>query len=236
MSVFRFKQFEIAHDKSAFKVGTDAVLLGAWIPIPHACEHILDIGSGCGIVTLMLAQRSNASITGVDIDENSVNEAIENASKSLWKDRMNFINTSIQSFCVPKHKHAFDLIVSNPPFFVNSLKSPVHKRNISRHTDSLPFEDLVLAVKYCLSALGLFAIIIPSTLSKRIEEACKAQELFCVTVLEIQPCEHKPVNRNILLFSQEEKQPGIHHLTIRNSSNEYTNEYRLLTNDFHLGF
>jgi tRNA1Val (adenine37-N6)-methyltransferase len=236
MSVFQFKQFEIAHDKSAFKVGTDAVLLGAWVPIPYECKHILDIGSGCGIVTLMLAQRSKASITGVDIDENSVNEAMENADKSLWKDRMNFINTSIQNFCVPEHKHVFDLIVSNPPFFVNSLKSPVHRRNISRHTDRLPFEDLILAVKYCLSASGLFAIIIPSTVTKMIKEACKVQGLFCTAILEIQSGEHKPVNRNILLFSQEEKQLSFHHLTIRNSSNEYTNEYRLLTKDFYLGF
>jgi tRNA1Val (adenine37-N6)-methyltransferase len=236
MSVFRFKQFEIAHDKSTLKVGTDAVLLGAWTPIPEKCEYVLDIGCGCGIVSFMLAQRSGAFITGVDIDKNSVVESMENAAKSPWKDRINFTHISIQNFCVPKHKHVFDLIVSNPPFFVDSLKSPVHKRNISRHTDTLSFEDLILSVNYCLSMTGLFAIIIPVTIAKRIQKQCMDQGLFCSTILQIQPFEHKQANRNILLFSREEKHPQIQNLVIRDSPNEYTNTYQLLTKDFHLNF
>lgn len=128
-SAFRFKQFEINHEKSTLKVGTDAVLLGAWTPIPAPCGRILDIGSGCGVITLMLAQRSNAQITGVDIDKPSIEEAAENANNSLWKNRINFINCSIQDFCTAEHQNNFDLIVSNPPFFVDSLKSPVHSRS-----------------------------------------------------------------------------------------------------------
>jgi tRNA1Val (adenine37-N6)-methyltransferase len=236
MSVFRFKQFEIAHDKSTLKVGTDSVLLGAWVPISEKCKYILDIGSGCGILALMLAQRSNAIITGIDIDKNSVEESLENASKSPWKNRINFTHISVQNFCIPERKHVFDLIVSNPPVFVNSLKSPVHTRNISRHTDTLSFEDLITSVNYCLSTSGTFAIIIPATISKIIQEQCKRQGLFCSAILQVHPFEHKPANRNILLFSQRKQQQHVQNLIIRNSSNEYTNAYRLLTKDFHLNF
>ncbi|MDR2408025.1 MAG: methyltransferase domain-containing protein [Bacteroidales bacterium] len=236
MSVFRCKQFEIAHDKSAFKVGTDAVLLGAWVSVPKKCKYILDIGSGCGIVSLMLAQRSDAMITGVDIDKDSIEEAIENADKSPWKNRITFKHTSVQKFCTPEYKHAFDLIVSNPPFFADALKSPLHTRNISRHTDTLLFEDLILSVNYCLSISGIFAIIIPVTVTKIIQEQCKNQGLFCTAILQIQPKDNKAANRNILLFAHEEKQIQIQNLIIRNSSNEYTNTYRSLTKEFYLDF
>jgi tRNA1Val (adenine37-N6)-methyltransferase len=236
MSVFRFKQFEIAHDKSIFKTGTDAVLLGAWVPVPPNCKYILDIGSGCGIVSLMLAQRSDAMITGVDIDKSSIEEARENADKSPWKNRINFKHISVQNFCTSKSKHAFDLIVSNPPFFANSLKSPVQARNISRHTDTLTFEDLILSVKQCLSISGIFGIIIPVTVTKIIQEQCKNQGLFCTAILQVQPVEYKAINRHILLFAQEEKQIQIQNLIIRNTSNEYTNNYRSLTKDFYLNF
>jgi tRNA1Val (adenine37-N6)-methyltransferase len=236
MSVFRFKQFDVAHDKSTLKVGTDSVLLGSWVPIPEKCKRILDIGSGCGIIALMLAQRSAAMITGVDIDKNSVEESLENAHNSPWKNRINFTHISIQNFCTSDHKQAFDLIVSNPPYFTNSLKSPVHRRNISRHTDILSFEDLIFSVDYCLSASGIFAIIIPATITKTIQKQCENKRLFCWTILQVQPFEHKPANRNILLFSQEKKQVQIHKLIIRNSLNEYTNDYRSLTKDFHPHF
>ena len=236
MSLFRFKQFEINHDKSTLKMGTDAVLLGAWTPIPEKCHHILDIGSGCGVITLMLAQRSNANVMGVDIDKLSVDEAIENANKSPYKNRIEFINMSIQDFCTSQRKNNFDLIVSNPPFFVDSLKSPVYKRNIGRHTDTLPFEELILAVNYCLSSFGLFAIIIPLTTKDIIQTLCKNQGLFCTNILQIQPLENKPVNRVIMLFSREEKSLQIENLIIRDADMKYTHSYQLLTKDFYLKF
>ncbi len=236
MPAFKFKQFEIKHDKSTLKVGTDAVLLGAWIPISNTCENILDIGSGCGIITLMLAQRSNAIITGVDIDKDSTKEATENADNSPWKDRINFQNISIQNFCISQYKNSYDLIVSNPPFFVNSLKSPTHKRNISRHTDTLSFEDLISTASYCLSPGGLFALIVPSIAKEIIQEKAKNQGLFCIKVLLIQPFEHKPANRVIMLFSREEQSLQTENLIIRNASMEYASAYRSLTKDFYLDF
>jgi len=232
--VFRFKQFEVKHSKSIFKVGTDAVLLGAYVPIPSSCKYSLDIGCGCGIIALMLAQRSNSQITGVDIDTDSVEEAVENATNSLWADRITFVNQSIQSFCTPEHKHKFDLIVSNPPFFVNSLKSPVYKRTICRHTDTLPFEDLILSADYCLSPSGLFALILPATAKDSIQNRCKNHHLYCKTLLQIKPIENKPVNRIILLFSRQQEDLFIENMSIRNTLMEYTETYRLLTSDFYL--
>jgi tRNA1Val (adenine37-N6)-methyltransferase len=234
--VFKFKQFEIQHDRSTFKTGTDAVLLGAWTSVPYSCKRILDIGSGCGVISLMLAQRSNALITGVDIDKQSVEESVENANNSLWKDRIKFINSSIQNFCTPENKHIFDLIVSNPPFFVNSLKSPVYERNICRHTDTLSFEELILSVDYCLSSTGLFSVIIPAASKDTLLQLCKKQGLFCVKILQIQPTENKSVNRVIMLFSKEEKELIIENITLRNASMEYTQAYKILTREFYLHF
>ena len=234
MSIFQFKQFAIKHDKSTIKVGTDAVLLGAYAPIPEKCSNILDIGSGCGVITLMLAQRSLAHITGIDIDKSSVEQSIENANNSPYSNRIKFVNISIQDFCTSGNKNNFDLIVSNPPFFVGSLKSPVHKRNISRHTDTLPFEELIFSVNYCLSSTGFFAIIIPHTTKNTIENLCKNQSLFCSNILYIKPFENKYVNRVIMIFSREEKKLQSENLIIRDLSMKYTNQYRLLTEDFYL--
>jgi tRNA1Val (adenine37-N6)-methyltransferase len=236
MSAFQFKRFRIEHDKSTFKVGTDAVLLGAWVLVPSLCKHILDIGSGCGVVSLMLAQRSDARIIGIDIDRHSVEEATENANNSPWRDRIKFINTSIQNFYTIEHKNKFDLIVSNPPFFVNSLKSPMYKRNISRHTDRLPFNELILSIDYCLSPSGLFAIIIPTTEKDTIQMLCENQGLFCTNVLQIKPIENKEVNRIILLFSRNKEFLHIENISIRNTNKEYTQSYQLLTKDFYLNF
>lgn len=233
---FRFKQFEIQHDRSTFKTGTDAVLLGAWTAVPPHCKRILDIGSGCGIIALMFAQRSNALITGVDIDKQSVEESVENADNSLWKDRVEFVNSSIQDFCTVERKHTFDLVVSNPPFFVNSLKSPEYKRNIGRHTDTLSFEELISAVDYCLSSFGLFSVIIPVASKDTIQQLCKNRGLFCEKILQIQPTETKSANRVMMLFSREEKELLIENLIIRNQSMHYTQPYKLLTKDFYLDF
>jgi tRNA1Val (adenine37-N6)-methyltransferase len=231
--MFRFKQFEIAHTKSAFKVGTDAVLLGAWTSIPVDCKKILDIGSGCGVISLMLAQRSEASITGVDIDSASVEEATENADRSQWKNRLHFVHTSVQDFCTSEQRKQFDLIVSNPPFFSNSLKSPVPLRNLSRHTDALSFEDLVLSVDYCLSDDGSFAIILPVSASEIMQNLCRDQQLFCIHRLSIRPLLSKPVHRTLMLFSRKEHPSKEETLVLRETPSVRTDAYRTLTKEFY---
>lgn len=235
MSFFQFKQFDIQHDKSSMKVGTDAVLLGAWTDI-GAVNSILDIGSGSGIIALMMAQRTSAQIVGVDIDDASVEEARLNAENSAWKNRIQFHCTSIQRFCEEKNKNAFDLIVSNPPFFVNSLKSPLDGRNHSRHTDTLPFSDLVAAAAYCLSEMGTFALILPSIHEEQMEKLCHRNHLFCYRKLRICPKDGKAENRVLLQFKHKKEPLCEEGLNLRNADNSYTDNYKKLTKDFYLYF
>ncbi|MCL1849891.1 MAG: methyltransferase, partial [Bacteroidetes bacterium] len=158
--MFRFKQFSVSHSESTMKVGTDAVLLGAWMPVPENCKTVLDIGSGCGVISLMLAQRTDAKIIGVDIDEKSVKEAQRNAEISPWKDDVQFIHENIVDFA-QKTTQKFDMIVSNPPFFENSLKSPEISKNISKHNVTLSLNELIDAVEIFLSENGRFGVILP---------------------------------------------------------------------------
>ena len=235
MSSFRFKQFEIQHDRSSMRVGTDAVLLGAWTEVANA-THILDIGCGSGIIALMMAQRTKAHIVGVDIDLPSVEEAALNAENSAWRNRVRFCCTSIQQFCEEKNKNAFDLIVSNPPFFVNSLKSPIKNKNLSRHTDTLSFNDLVDAVLHCLSENGSFAVILPYIHEEQMENLCHQNNLFCYRKLRIFPKEKKAVNRVLMQFKRKKELFYLENLIIRNANDSYTDTYRNLTKGFYLYF
>ena len=233
MSSFRFKQFTILHDKSSMKVGTDAVLLGAWAEAENV-SRILDIGSGSGIISLMMAQRTAAQIVGVDIDFSSVEEARLNAENSVWKNRIQFHCTTIQQFCTAENRNLFDLIVSNPPFFVNSLKSPVENRNRSRHTDTLTFNDLVNAVLHCLAENGSFAVILPYIHGEQMENLCRQNDLFCYRKLQICPKEGKEVNRVLLQFKRKKEPLYQANLTIRYITNCYTDDYKKLTKAFYL--
>ena len=218
------------------KVGTDAVLLGAWTPIKENCKQILDIGCGCGVISLMLAQRSSSRITGIDIDRSSIEESNENAGNSPWKNEIKFENVSVQEFCVAENKQRFDLIVSNPPFFEDSLKSPFEKRNLSRHTDTLSFEELAYCINYCLSDFGSSAVILPVIESERIITSCSNYSLFCNHILSIRPFHSKPANRVILLFSRQRQALKTENLVIRDPEGNYSEEYRQLTRDFYLYF
>ncbi len=156
---FEFKQFRIEQQKAAMKVGTDGVLLGAWTPIVDA-QRILDVGTGTGLIALMLAQRSNARIDAVEIDKLASEEAEFNFAQSPWNDRLNVFNTNFQVFVnlpfVP-----YDLIVSNPPFFINSLKTKCAALSVARHDEMLSFDQLITGAKRLLSNTGRFCVIIP---------------------------------------------------------------------------
>ncbi|MCL2131381.1 MAG: methyltransferase domain-containing protein [Lentimicrobiaceae bacterium] len=215
------------------KVGTDAVLLGAWTET-NAVSRVLDIGSGSGVIALMTAQRTSAQIVGVDIDFSSVEEAKHNAENSEWSNRIQFYCTDIQQFCEEKNKQAFDLIVSNPPFFVNSLKSPTVGRNQSRHTDTLSFNDLINSVLHCLSENGSFAVILPHIHEELIENLCLQNRLFCYRKLRICPKEGKNIHRVLLQFKRKKETLRQENLSIRNAENNYTDAYKELTKAFYL--
>lgn len=156
---FRFKNFTIRQDRCAMKVGTDGVLLGAWTETERAYK-IADIGTGTGLIAIMLAQRTEARITAIEIDEDACFQAMENISDSPWKDRICVVKADINDYCI-SHKDEYDLIVSNPPFHIENIKGYSEKRNIARHTDSLSFKELTLAASFMLKEKGRFCVIIP---------------------------------------------------------------------------
>ncbi|MBE5048380.1 tRNA1(Val) (adenine(37)-N6)-methyltransferase [Alistipes onderdonkii] len=167
--MFRFKQFAIRQDRCPMKVGTDGVLLGAWVSVRPSDRRILDIGTGTGLIALMMAQRvPGARITGVDVED--ISQARENADASPWGGRVAFVQCPVQEFA-PQGK--FDLVVSNPPFFVDSLTCPDAGRTTARHAVRLPFGDLRDAVVRLLSDEGHFAVVLPADEAARFIGICR---------------------------------------------------------------
>ena len=156
---FAFKQFTVRHDRCAMKVGTDGVLLGAWTDLSHS-RRILDIGTGTGLIALMLAQRCmDARITAIDLDSAAVEQAQENIQASPWKDRIEALQ---QDICTYHPNGTFDTIVSNPPYFIDSLKCPDGQRSTARHTDTLDADRLIGKASELLTSDGRFSIILPA--------------------------------------------------------------------------
>ena len=183
--MFRFKQFAVRQDRCPMKVGTDGVLLGAWAPVLPSDRRVLDIGTGTGLIALMMAQRMpQARIAGVDIDD--VSQARENADASPWGARLEFHRCPVQEFAAGG---AFDLIVSNPPYFVGSLTCPDAGRTAARHAVHLPFEALRDAVLRLLAPGGRFALILPSSEAERFLAVCRdALTLVHRTDVRTTPC------------------------------------------------
>lgn len=160
---FDFKKFTIYHDKCAMKVGTDGVLLGAWTEVCPDSKYILDIGTGSGLIAIMLAQKCNAYIIGIDIDEEAVNQATDNGEKTPWSQRLHFEVENALTY-IPQKK--FDLITCNPPFFTNSLQCPGEKRNYARHSDALPFDALIANAYTWLNDGACFNVVLPGIVSR----------------------------------------------------------------------
>lgn len=222
MSGFRFKQFEISQDRCAMKVGTDGVLLGAWAPGIENFDgdafgdivgkgrnlQILDVGTGTGLIALMMAQRfPYAKVVGIDIDEDACEEACDNVAKSPFANRVeilqcrlqDFLSEVIAKFGVPC---SFDMIVSNPPFFVNSLKNPDDKRSMARHTDTLPFRDLWHGVKQLLAENGTFSVILPAEVKDDfVAEGCMSG-FYLVRQCAVKTVPRKQPKRYLMTFSR----------------------------------
>lgn len=211
------------------KVGTDGVLLGAWVNVEPADRRILDIGTGTGLIALMLAQRSNARIVALDIDENCASQAAENFAASPWRDRLQSIHTPVQTY---DPGWRFDLIVSNPPYFTESLKSPDPGKNTARHTVSLTFSDLTAAVQRLLHPAGRFALVLPPAEMQRFRSVALGR-LFPVRRTEVYPGVDEPVKRILAEFSPiPAPSPTPDRLTI----DEHDAHYRRLLEDFYLKF
>ena len=217
------------------KVGTDGVLLGAWAGVRPSDRRMLDIGTGTGLIALMLAQRApEASVIGVDIDD--VGQARENADASPWGDRVAFERCAVQEFSTPEQ---FDLIVSNPPFFVDSLTCPDEGRTAARHAVHLPFDELRDAALRLLAPAGRFAVILPTPEAARFLTAC-AGRLALTRRTDVRTTPRHPAKRALMEFSRADAAataPETSELVVGTGEHEcYTPEYRALTRDFYLKF
>jgi tRNA1Val (adenine37-N6)-methyltransferase len=234
-NIFNFKQFTINHDRSAFKVGTDGVLLGAYADV-SGVRNILDIGTGTGLIALMLAQRSEAAVTAVEPDVESFRQACMNAALSKWADRIHVVNSDLQSFYPGETR--YDLIVANPPYFRSSLKNPGKTKAAARHDVSLGFDDLLGGVSRLLESKGLFQVILPANEGKIFTELAVTYHLYCCKMLKIKPLPEGEVKRLILTFSQKRFNPAEESCLVIETGkrHEYTEEYKKLTGDFYLAF
>ena len=217
------------------KIGTDGVLLGAWAPIDHNPFSILDIGSGTGIIALMLAQRSHAEqIDALEIDEDAYEQAVDNFENSPWGDRLFCFHAGLDEF-VEEPEDEYDLIISNPPFYSENYKSDDSKRDLARFQDALPFEDLVEAADLLLSENGILAVIIPFKEEENFVTLAKESELYPIKITRIKGTPTTEIKRSLLAFSRNENPDlNIDELIIEIARHQYTTDYIELTKEFYL--
>ena len=235
MSKFQFKQFSVEQDRCAMKIGTDGVLLGAWTPIENNPFSILDIGTGTGVIGLMLAQRSNAQqIDALEIDEDAYEQAVDNFENSPWSDRLFCFHAGLDEF-VEEPEDEYDLIVSNPPFYTEDYKTDNEQRDLARFQDAMPFEELIEAADLLLSENGIFAVIIPFKEEDRFLAIAKEYELYPFKITHVKGTPTSETKRSLLAFSRKETIVlPIDELVIETERHIYTPEYIALTTDFYL--
>lgn len=213
------------------KVGTDGVLLGAWADLNHA-THILDIGTGTGVITLMLAQRAKqAIIDAVEIEQEAFEDATENVASSPWADRIHIHHNAVQDF---NSTTKFDLIVSNPPYFQNSFKPPDAKRGVARHTQHLTFPELLNTAKKFLALPGKLSIILPYTEGLEFITLASTYSFYCSRKWSFRTRAEKPIERWLLEFSNMKVVSEEGEILLYKNSNEWSDGYKNLTRDFYL--
>lgn len=219
--MFRFKQFTVAQELCAMKVGTDGVLLGAWA---HGGSCILDIGTGTGVIALMMAQRfPDAQVTAIDIDDGAVRQAAANVAQSPFDLRIKVTQASLQ-----EHKGLYEAIVCNPPFFIDSMQAPDRQRNMARHATTLTYAELMQHAWRLLSDDGELSVVVPFDYRKRMEDEATFVGFFPSRVCAVSTSERKPAKRYLLAFRKHPCLCEQQHLTIGSDA------YRALTGDFYL--
>lgn len=233
--MFSFKKFSVNQDRTAMKIGTDGVLLGAWSPIPENAFSVLDIGSGTGIIALMLAQRSNAEqIDAVEIDEEAYEQATENFENSPWSDRLFCFHAGLDEL-IEEPEDEYDLIISNPPFYTENYKTEDIQRDLARFEDAMPFEMLVEAADLLLSENGIFSVIIPFKEEENFLALAKEFELYPMKITRVKGTPTSEIKRSLLAFKRfATNEIEINELVIETERHVYTAEYIALTKDFYL--
>jgi tRNA1Val (adenine37-N6)-methyltransferase len=233
--MFQFKQFSVEQDRCAMKIGTDGVLLGAWAPIENNPFSILDIGTGTGIIALMLSQRSNAQqIDALEIDDEAYEQATDNFENSPWNERLFCFHAGLDEF-IEEPEDEYDLIVSNPPFYTDDYKSDNSQRDLARFADAMPFEDLIEAADLLLSQNGIFAVIIPFKEEENFMALAEECELYPLKITRVKGTPTTEIKRSLIAFSRTESDEFlIDELVIETARHIYTAEYIELTKEFYL--
>lgn len=233
--MFRFKQFTIEQDRCAMKVGTDGVVLGAWTPLPETLYSVLDIGTGTGLIALMLAQRSFAEqIDALEIDDDAYEQAVGNFENSPWSDRLFCYHAGLDEF-VDEIEDEYDLIISNPPFYTDDYHSNDEQRDLARFEMAMPFEDLVEAASIFLSETGIFSVIIPFKEESNFIEIAREKGLFPLKKTRVKGHSTAEIKRSLLAFSRKTtSNPIIDELILEVERHQYTPEFTELVKDFYL--
>lgn len=229
---FQFKQFTVHHERCGMKIGTDGVLLGAWAPV-DGVGSVLDVGTGSGLIALQLAQRCpSATITAIEIESEAAAQAQENMEESPWGNRMEVVCQDFTSFTTHQR---FDLIVSNPPYFQDSLRNPDLQRSMARHTTTLPFQTLFRQSASLLADGGRMAVVVPADAARQVEETAWFSGLYLQRTTRVYTKPGKPCKRQLILFGNRfTALPLSDELFIHDATGGYSEEYRLLTSPFYL--
>lgn len=230
---FSFKQFTVYHHQCAMKVGIDGVLLGAWASVDN-CQRILDIGTGTGLIALMIAQRCDALIDAIDIAPDAILQATENINLSPWKNRITLHEIAVQNYS-SELKDGYDLIVSNPPYFVNSTKSPLENRSAARHTDTLTHEELLEHACKMLNPNGRICFILPIIEGQACINYAFKLGLSSTKIVTVFPKPNAPAKRLLLEFSFIKSETITTDLVIESAErHQYSEEFTQLAKDFYL--
>jgi tRNA1Val (adenine37-N6)-methyltransferase len=240
---FKFKQFTVEQDRCAMKIGTDGILLGAWVSLKDPYS-ILDIGAGTGIIALMMAQRSTAElIDAIEIDDDAYEQCVDNFENSHWGDRLFCYHASLDEFAEEMQEEKYDLIISNPPFYEAPLSlesSKTEENSISgsrknaRFYDSLPFEDLLEYTSTLLSDEGEFAVIVPFSEENKFLEIAREVNLFPNRITRVRGTIDSAIKRSLMQFSFSQRKVQENELVIEITRHEYTADYIELVKDFYL--
>lgn len=231
-SYFQFQQFRIEQDRCGMKVSTDACIQGAWTPVHPGIHHVLDAGTGTGLLSLMLAQRNEyIYIDAVELDDNAAQQAKENITASAWRNRIKVLKADVRDYTTP---HLYDMIICNPPFFQNSLLGPSEGRNLARHTLSLSYQDLLQSFEKLLQPQGYASVLLPAAEHLQWEDLLQKKGWYISKRLLIVPKDGAAHNRVVSLCSLTESTTEDENLVIRTKEGDYTEAFKYLLRPYYL--
>jgi tRNA1Val (adenine37-N6)-methyltransferase len=230
---FRFKHFTIQQDRCTMKICTDSCILGAWTALRlDGVKKILDIGAGTGLLSLMLAQKSEALLDTIESDPESARQAEENIIQSPWPERIRLIEGDVRRF---SFEDDYDFIITNPPFYESDLRSPVDKKNRARHDESLTLETLVTVIRSCLRANGAFSILLPFQRTEYFEKLARDNGFFLKEKLTIrQTPRHAPFRTICICGNRKPDSLAVEELTIKDDHGRNSFEFKDLMMDYYL--